>query len=299
MPAPDRPSPPTAGVAAATAAVMAAFAANSVLMRLALDGVAGAPTEVALVEAATVTLFRLYAGALALAVLLALRGVRVRVERPDYGAGALLFVYAAAFSVAYLDLATGTGALILFAAVQLTMIGAGLRAGERLGAAQWAGLAAAVAGVVVLVAPGVEAPAPLPAATMAVSGVAWGLYSLRGRGAEHPVVTTTVSFLTACVLGLGLGLATLAVDLPHDAYLHSAEVGYAVASGALTSALGYVAWYAVLPRLRATSASVVQLSVPVLAAVGGVIWLAEPVTLRLAAASVLTLGGIAAVLRAR
>ena len=292
-------SPPSAGVAAATAAVMAAFAANSVLMRLALADVVGAPTGVALGEAAIVTLFRLYAGALTLVGILALRGRRYADVTVDVGAGALLFVYATAFSVAYLDLATGTGALILFAAVQATMIGAGLRAGERLGALQWAGLAVAVVGVIVLVSPGVQAPEPLPAATMAVSGVAWGLYSLRGRGVAHPVLATTLAFVTASVIGLGLGLATLAIPETPDATLHSADIGYAIASGALTSALGYVAWYAVLPRLRATSASVVQLSVPVLAAVGGVIWLAEPVTLRLAAASVLTLGGIAAVVRAR
>ena len=292
-------SPPSAGVAAATAAVMAAFAANSVLMRLALADVVGAPTGVALGEAAIVTLFRLYAGALTLVGILVLRGRRYADVTVDVGAGALLFVYATAFSVAYLDLATGTGALILFAAVQATMIGAGLRAGERLGALQWAGLAVAVVGVIVLVSPGVQAPEPLPAATMAVSGVAWGLYSLRGRGVAHPVLATTLAFVTASVIGLGLGLATLAIPETPDATLHSADIGYAIASGALTSALGYVAWYAVLPRLRATSASVVQLSVPVLAAVGGVIWLAEPVTLRLAAASVLTLGGIAAVVRAR
>ena len=292
-------SPPSsAGVAAATAAVMAAFAANSVLMRLALEPTVGAPTGVALTEAATATVFRLWAGSIVLVAVLAFRGRRPSV-RLDYGAGALLFVYAGAFSVAYLDLATGTGALILFAAVQATMIGAGLRAGERLRPVQWLGLTAAVAGVVVLVAPGVEAPAPVPALTMAASGVAWGLYSLRGRGVADPAAATTVAFLVASVLGVALAFGTLAIRVPPGAFTHAADLGYAIASGALTSALGYVAWYAVLPRLRATSASVVQLSVPVLAAVGGVVWLAEPVTLRLAAASALTLGGIAAVLRAR
>ena len=282
---------------------MAAFAANSVLMRLALRGVVGAPTSVALSEAAIATLFRLYAGAFVLAGISVWRRQRSGAPRatpaPDWRAGLQLFVYAAAFSVAYVELAAGTGALILFAAVQLTMIGAGLRAGERLRAVQWMGLAAALGGIAVLVAPGVEAPPLVPAATMALSGVAWGLYSVRGRGAADPVAATTVNFAVAGVLGLGLGLglAVLAVPAAPSGAAYGAAVEYAILSGALTSGLGYVAWYAVLPSLRTTSASVVQLSVPVLAALGGVVFVAEPITARLALASLVTLGGIALVVR--
>ena len=272
-------------VVAVTALVMAAFAANSVLARLALATTATGP--------GVFTAVRLAAGAVVLAAVVRARG---HAASGSWASAVALFAYAAAFSYAYLGLGAGTGALVLFGAVQLTMIGAGLRAGERLGAVQWAGLAAAAGGLVVLVAPGVTAPPLGAAALMAVSGVAWGAYSLRGRRAGDPAAETAGNFSRAAVLGLGLaGLAALMGGPRVDA----AGLGYAVASGALTSGLGYLAWYAVLPALRATSAATVQLSVPVLAALGGVLFLAEPVTLRLVLASAATLGGIALVLRQR
>ena len=295
-------SPSRPALAAATALVMAAFAANSVLMRLALRGATSAASSVAFAEAAGVTLLRLGAGAVVLVALWAARRGRADAPaarlRPDIWAGLHLFVYAAAFSAAYLELSTGTGALVLFGAVQLTMIGAGLRAGERLGTAQGVGLAAAVAGLVVLVAPGVEAPPPLAAATMALSGVAWGLYSVRGRGAADPVGATTANFVVATGFAAALGAVALAGAGWPGAMPDLGSAAYAVVSGAVTSALGYVAWYAVLPHLPTVSASVVQLSVPVLAALGGLAFVAESVTLRLAVASALTLGGIAVVVRA-
>ena len=273
-------------VYALTALTMGAFAANSVLCRLALS-----ETDV---DAALFTAVRLTAGALTLGLL-----VRARGSRPSGGwaSAVALFVYAAAFSFAYLTLTTGTGALLLFGAVQLTMIGYGLARGERLTAVQTAGLAVATSGLVYLVLPALAAPPPGPAALMVASGAAWGVYSLRGRGTPDATAATAGNFLRAAPVALTLALA-LALS---GAALRPDGLGltYAVLSGAVTSGLGYVVWYAVLPSLRATSAATVQLSVPVLAAVGGVALLGEPVSLRLVLAAALVLGGIAVVLRAR
>lgn len=268
----------------ATALVMVAFAANSVLARVALRGDVG-------LEGATVfTLVRLVSGAAVLALVLTFR--RRRLEG-DWASATALFAYAAAFSVAYVSLAAGTGALVLFGAVQITMVGAGLLQGERLGAVQWLGLALAFAGLIVLVAPGVESPPLVPAVLMAVSGVAWGVYSLQGRRAGEPGARTAGNFVRASAIAVVLAGAVVASGRS----LEGGGFGYAVASGTLTSGLGYLAWYAVLPSLRATTASTVQLSVPALAALGGAAFLAEPITLRLIAATVVTLGGIALVVR--
>ncbi len=268
-----------------TSATMAAFAANSVLARLAL-----ATTETG---AASFTAVRVAAGA---AVLWAV----VRARREDVGgswpSAVALVVYAAAFSAAYLQLTAGTGALVLFGAVQLTMIGWGVFRGERPSALAWLGIAVAVGGLVALLLPGLDAPPLGPALGMAASGVAWGVYSLRGRGSARPAADTAGNFVRAVPLALALLVPTaLGAGLRMD----GPGAAYALASGALTSGLGYVLWYAVLPSLRATSAATVQLSVPVLAAFGGVVLLGEAVTLRLALASVATLGGIALGVRQR
>ncbi len=266
---------------------MAAFAANSVVARLALTTTA--------IDAATFTAVRLVAGAVTLLLV-----VRLRRGSPagSWASGAALFVYAAAFSFAYLALPAGTGALLLFGTVQLTMIGWGLLQGERLAAGQTAGLAAAVGGLVYLLLPGLAAPPPVPALLMAAAGAAWGVYSLRGRGAADPAGVSAGNFVRAALLSLVLGLAALLVP---GAVRPSDEGGlaYAVLSGAVTSGLGYVLWYRVLPSLRATSAATVQLSVPVLAALGGTLLIGEPVTLRLTVAAVAILGGIALVLSGR
>jgi drug/metabolite transporter (DMT)-like permease len=218
--------------------------------------------------------------------------------RGDWVSGAALFVYAAAFSFAYLSLPAGTGALVLFGAVQLTMIGWGLARGERFGPAQTLGLALAVGGLVYLLLPGLEAPPLGPAVLMAASGAGWGVYSLRGRGATDPVGVSAGNFVRAALLCVGLGLA---VRFGAGGLARPDALGlvYAGVSGVVTSALGYVLWYTVLPSLRATGAATVQLSVPVLAALGGALLLGEAVTLRLALATAVTLGGIALVLRAR
>ena len=265
---------------------MGAFAANSVLARLALRTTA--------VDAATFSAVRLAAGALVL--VLVARGRGGGRGGGSWPSALALFVYAAAFSFAYLALSAGTGALVLFGAVQITMIGWGIGHGERLTGAQWAGLAAALAGLGVLVAPGVTAPARGPALLMAAAGAAWGAYSLRGRGAERPVAESAGNFVRAAALSavlLGGAAAGGAVRLD------GLGLAYAALSGGVTSGLGYACWYAVLPALRATTAATVQLSVPVLAALGGLALVGEPVTVRLAVASAVTLGGIAVVVRAR
>ena len=263
------------------------FAANSILARLALR--AGA------IDAASFTAIRLATGALALWAVLQVRGARIRLRGPGRWIGAiLLFLYAAPFSFAYLELSAGLGALILFAAVQLTMIGAGLRSGERPSWAEWLGLAAALAGVVYLNLPGLSAPAPLGAALMATAGIAWGLYSLRGRGAVAPLTETAVAFLLATPLGLLLG----AVNATRS---HASGIGIAcaVASGALASGGGYAAWYSVLPKLSAIRAGTIQLAVPVLAALAGVLLLGEHLTLRLLLSAVAILGGVGLAISSR
>ena len=268
-----------------TLIAMVAFAANSILCRLALEHTG--------IDAASFTSIRLLSGALALWLLVALR-------RSAHGRGGswpsatALFAYAAAFSFAYVSLPAGVGALLLFGAVQATMILAGLRAGERLWARQIAGLVLALGGLVYLMLPGLSAP-PLGGSVLMLSaGVAWGVYSMRGRASGDPLGTTAGNFLRAALLGIGLAVAALPWA-QHDV----AGAGYAVLSGALASGVGYAVWYAALRGLAATHAATVQLSVPVIAAAGGAVLLDEPVTLRLASASVAILGGIALVVLGR
>ncbi|HTL06156.1 MAG TPA: DMT family transporter, partial [Gemmatimonadales bacterium] len=237
----------------------------------------------------------LAAGALALLLLLRSRARPAPGPHPGrWSRALLLFLYAAPFSFAYLSLSAGTGALILFGAVQLTMIGSGLRAGERPRAREWLGLSAALAGLLYLNLPGVSAPAPLGAALMAVAGMAWGLYSLRGRSAVAPLAQTAESFLLATPLGMVLA----GIALPH-AHLSVPGVLAAIGSGAVASGGGYAAWYAVLPRLSATRAGTIQLAVPVLAALAGVLLLGEQLTLRLALSAAGILGGIGLAISAR
>ena len=202
-----------------------------------------------------------------------------------------LFAYAAAFSYAYVSLPAATGALLLFGAVQATMIGYGLWLGERLLLRQWLGLLCAFAGLGGLLLPGLSAPPPVGAALMLGAGVAWGVYSLRGRATGDPTRVTSGNFLRAAPMAVLLSLATVrwsAVDL--------AGLGYALASGALASGVGYAVWYTALRGLKATSAATLQLSVPVLAALGGIVFLGEAVTGRLLLASAAILGGIALVM---
>lgn len=201
-----------------------------------------------------------------------------------------LFAYAAAFSFSYVDLSAGTGALLLFGAVQATMILWGLHTGERLHAIQIIGLAVALTGLVVLVFPGLSAPPLIGSILMLSAGVAWGIYSLRGKAARDAVAATAGNFLRAVPFA-----AVVSIILIPWVRFDRAGVSYAVISGALTSGVGYVLWYSALPGLRAASAATVQLSVPVLAATGGILLLGEPVTFRYFVASIAILGGIALV----
>jgi drug/metabolite transporter (DMT)-like permease len=268
-----------------TAVAMTAFAANSILCRLALNGTT--------IDAATFTSVRLVSGALALLLIVRLRSGRVP-EAPDWPSALALFVYAAAFSFAYVSLSAGTGALLLFGAVQTTMLLYGLRNGEQFSVLQSAGLFMAIAGLVGLVLPGLSAP-PLAGATLMVSaGVAWGIYSLRGRGARDATLSTAGNFVGAAPIALIVSAALL----PWPVF-DPVGTALAIASGVLASGLGYVVWYAVLPQLSATRAAAVQLSVPPLAAFGGVLFLAETVSLRLVLASIAILTGIAVVIFTR
>ena len=269
---------------ALTALAMLAFAANSLLTR---EGLAGSDTD-----AATFSSLRILSGAATLALVLRLRSRPAPVAGEGGWPGALsLFAYLIAFSFAYLSLSAGTGALILFGTVQLTMFAAALRAGERFPPLGWAGLAMAMGGLVYLMAPGVTAPDPVGAALMAVAGIAWGLYSLLGRGARDPLAATARNFALATPLVLLVSLASLA-----SAHVDPKGAALAVASGALASGCGYVVWYAALPLLSAGRAATVQLTVPVIAALGGALLLSEPLTSRLLLASAITLGGVALVL---
>ena len=262
---------------------MVAFAANSLLCREAL-----ASGEI---SAGYFTLIRLVSGAVILFILTFGRSLRQKSAfqlAGSWRSSAALFVYAAGFSYAYLSLGAATGALILFGAVQLTMVLSGLLRGERFSALQWLGMLLALSGLCWFLLPGAEAPSFSGAVLMLLSGIAWGLYSLWGRGAQSPLSATAGNFLRAVPFSIALILFTAQRES-----FSSQGVLLAIASGALASGLGYALWYAVLPSLRATSAAMVQLSVPVISAFGGLLFLQEPLTLSLSLVSLLVLGGIA------
>ena len=268
-------------VALYTSLAMVAFASNSLLNRLAL----GRET----IDAVSYTAIRLISGALVLWLISSLqrKGAEPNI-RGNWISAAMLFLYAICFSFAYLSLSAGTGALILFGSVQMTMILVALRSGERPQPLEWSGLLLALGGLVYLVLPGLEAPSPLGSGLMMLAGIAWGVYSLRGRGSASPLGDTTGNFIRA----VPFIVAVLLVSL-NDVELSPTGVLLAVLSGAVASGVGYVIWYTALAGLTATRAAVVQLSVPVLAAWGGVVFLAEDISLRLILAGAMILGGIA------
>jgi drug/metabolite transporter (DMT)-like permease len=267
-------------IALFTLLAMLAFAGNSILTRIALAGSEAGPW--------TFTLIRLVSGA---AILALLAGPRRALSAANPLSALALLAYAGFFSFAYLTLPAGTGALILFGMVQVTMIGAGLLGGERLGPAQIGGGALALAGLAALLGPSISAPDPAGAAMMALAGIAWGLYSLRGRSAGNPTRATAGNFLQAAVMALVLSLPVLA--LSPESGLTPKGFALAVASGALTSGLGYAIWYTALKGLRASTAGMAQLSVPAITALLGVLLLSEPLTLRFLTASAVILGGVA------
>jgi len=263
-----------------TSVAMLAFAGNSILCRLALrDGA---------IDPATFTTVRLLAGAIALLFIFTVtrRNTSFR-SHGSWLSALMLFLYAVAFSFAYISLSAGAGALILFAFVQATMIAMGLWSGDRPSGTEWLGWTLAFAGVIWLVLPGVEAPPPGGALLMALSGIAWGVYSIRGRKESDALGSTTANFLMSVVFVIALAAVTFT-----NADISMRGVLLAVISGALTSGVGYVVWYAALEYLSAMQAAMVQLSVPAIAATGGVALLAEPVSMRLLVSSALVLGGI-------
>ena len=286
----ERAATPRRATLAYTAAAMLAFAANSLLCRLALARGG--------IDPASFGAVRVVAGALALALIVRWRAGAGACTSAgtggDWLSAAMLFAYVAFFSFAYDSLPAGTGALLLFGAVQLTMFGWALRRGERFTVAARCGLALAAVGLVYLVLPGVSAPPLMGAVFMALAGAAWGAYSLRGRGTPDPLRATAGNFLRAAPMALALWLPFAGV-----AHADAAGVVLAVVSGALTSGVGYALWYTALRELTAMRAATVQLSVPLITAFGAVLFLAEPVTPRLVLSSVAILGGIALVLARR
>jgi drug/metabolite transporter (DMT)-like permease len=278
-------SPSPLRTLALTVFTMVAFASNSILCRLALG--AGS------IDPASFTTLRIASGAVTLVLIASLSRRRAR-PGGGWASAFFLFLYAIAFSLAYISLSAGTGALILFGCVQATMLGAALRSGERPGALQWTGLVIALGGLAFLTAPGLTAPAPAGSALMATAGVAWGVYTLRGRSGQDPLAATARNFSRAVPFALAVSLVLLG---KRDISARGAVL--AVASGALASGIGYVVWYAALRGLTATRAATVQLSVPVLAALGGVMFLSEVLTARLAVSAVLILGGVALALAGR
>ncbi|HEX2574015.1 MAG TPA: DMT family transporter [Polyangia bacterium] len=292
-PVPESPAaaPEPVGPALYAAAALVGFAANSLLCRAAL----GAHR----IDAASFTSIRLGTGALMLS-LLAWRDPTLRARKDRTAAGswrsaAALFAYAAAFSFAYLRLSAGAGALILFAAVQATMIGWGLAVGhERPRLREWLGMIVALTGIAVLAAPGLSAHDPIGIGLMVLAGMAWGLYSLRGRKAAHPLATTAANFVRGAPLALLMSLLFWS-----RAHASPGGMALAAASGGVASGIGYSLWYAALRHISATRAAIVQLSVPVVAAVGGIVLLGEPLTLRLAVAALAIVAGVGMALSRR
>lgn len=279
----DRPLPFSTLLLAALA--MLAFAGNSILCRLAL-----AETHT---DAASFTVIRIVSGALLLWLLVYLRK-RDRQPSGNWAGALALTLYAAAFSFAYVRLDTGMGALLLFGAVQLSMLLFGLIRGERLGPVATSGLVLALVGVIVLLLPGSSAPPLGSALVMLVSGVAWGVYSLLGKAAADPLVTTADNFLRAIPLAFLSALPFL-----DDLHWDATGVFYAVLSGAVTSGLGYAIWYSALRNMGSIQAASMQLSVPILAAVAGILLLEEPLTPRILLATFAVVGGLIIILRTR
>ena len=261
---------------------MLAFAGNSLLCRAALKHTA--------IDAPSFTTIRLLSGAIMLGLIVAMRSSK-QSGNGNWLSACALFAYAAGFSYAYVSLPAATGALLLFGAVQATMIGYGIWSGERLLRLQLVGFAIALAGLVGLLLPGLSAPPLIGSLLMTGAGIAWGIYSLRGKGAGDPTRVTAGNFMRAVPIAAALSILMVDRISPDNA-----GIWYAVASGALASGIGYAIWYTALPALKAAKAATVQLSVPVITALGGVAFLDEPLSLRLILSSVAILGGIALVI---
>ena len=264
------------------ALAMTAFAANSLLCRMAL-----VETDI---DPASFTFWRLTSGALMLILLVVMRNQKP-LQEGNMASAIALFVYAAGFSFAYVSMTTGAGALLLFGAVQVTMISWGLFKGERMSALQWGGFLLALIGLILLLLPNAAVPQLSSALMMLAAGIAWGVYSLKGKGAKFPIEATAGNFIRATPLALVL----LVIFWPGGEF-HAEGMAYAVASGAIASALGYALWYSILVHIAAIKAATLQLSVPVLAVFAGWLFLDEPVTLRIILSSLAVIGGVAMVI---
>ena len=264
-----------------TAFALTAFAFNSILCRMAL-----ATGEI---DAASFTTVRIISGTVMLAALLLISGkTRTITKSGNWTSALFLFAYAIAFSFAYLGLTTGTGALILFGSVQVTMFGVSLYRGVRPKALEWLGLAIASGGLTYLVLPGLAAPPILSAILMAAAGVAWGFYTLRGKGSEDPLADTAGNFLRSIPM---VAVASLVFVSTMRLSMHGVVV--ATLSGAIASGIGYAVWYSALKHHTPIRAGILQLSVPAIAAGGGIVLLSESASVRLIIAATLILGGIA------
>ncbi len=263
-----------------TGLALIAFAANSVLCRLALQNEA--------IDAASFTIIRLLSGTITLLIILAATGKFTGVStKGSWTASFMLFLYAITFSYAYISLDAGTGALILFGSVQITMILLSLVSGVRLHISEWAGVTIAFTGFVYLILPGVTAPSTVGFVLMTVAGIAWGIYTLNGRGSKSPLMDTAYNFFRTTPLVIVVIIFTVS-----NAKYSSEGIVLALLSGGITSGIGYTIWYIALAGLSSTQAAVLQLSVPVIATLGGVIFIAEPITFRLSISAVMVLSGI-------
>jgi drug/metabolite transporter (DMT)-like permease len=263
-----------------TAFALVAFAANSVLNRLALGGNT--------IDAGSYIGIRLVSGAITLWLINGFSKNNFTLSLKHNPLSAFyLFLYGVAFSFAYRSLTSGTGAFILFGTVQTTMLTVLLLRGERPHISEWAGLIMAIGGLTYLIFPGLSAPDPVGAGLMLTAGVAWGFYTLRGKGVKDPLETTALNFMLSVPMVLGVNLFTF-----HQAYFSTEGVSYALLSGALASGVGYVIWYAALKGLSTTQAALLQLAVPIIAAVGGILFLNETITTRLIIAGILIICGV-------
>ncbi len=277
-----------------TVLALAAFAGNSILARMALAG--------GDIDPWNFTAIRLFSGAVCLGIILLLQqkklvttNAAINKERGSWRSSMSLLLYALCFSIAYVELDTGTGALILFSAVQLTMIGWGIFKKERLSIVQWFAFVAALAGFIYLMLPSAAVPSLFPAILMAISGIAWGVYSIRGKSCASPLKATTYNFAKSLIALPVLIIIGLSVA----AQISLQGIILACLSGAVASGIGYSIWYLALPLLKSSQAAVVQLCVPVIAAIAGMVLLAEALTLQFVIASAIILGAVLVFLTAK
>ncbi|GHE96971.1 DMT family transporter [Thalassotalea profundi] len=278
--------PSTLKIACLTTIALCTFAANSVLCRLALES--------QLIDPASYTSIRLMSGAIALLILVYMGAGNLNTKKGSWSGGVTLFIYACTLSYGYISLDTATGALILFGAVQLTIMCVSIVKGEKIFVGEWLGIIIAFCGFVYLVYPLMSQPSFIGAILMAISGITWGLYTLIGKGSDRPLVDTCYNFVRTLPFVVVLFLFTFEqIEVTNQGIL------LAIISGVVTSGIGYAIWYQVLPYLATTQAAVLQLTVPVIAAIGGVFIVAESLTIRLILSSILVLGGIGLVIFAK